>query len=310
MDFNNYQTEAAKTDQINPSSLESIMVPFLGLAGEAGALLTQYKKYLRDGDKYEIFDKRIAEELGDILWYIANIATKFNLRLEDVAKMNLEKIGDRWRSREEGLGRKLPDEQYPPNEQLPRHFHAEIVETSTALGPQITLSVNGTKTGSPLTDNAYEDDGYRYHDVFHLAYAAVLGWSPVMRAIMKRKRKSKREIDMVEDGGRAAAIEEGISAMIFAYAQNHSFLEGITTLDWTWLRIIRDMTKDLEIKQCPLHDWEQAILQGYAVWRAIRENHGGEIEGDLVTRTIRFIGAGNTRAAATAQADSDSMQST
>src|SRR5262249_43637711 len=289
MEFNDYQTQASKTDQITGSTTKSVVVPFLGLAGETGSLLTQYKKYLRDGDQYEIFDERIGEELGDILWYVADIATKFNLRLDDVAAANLKKVNDRWRSKDEGLGQKLFDEKFPLNEQLPRHFTAEITEQSTALGPQINLTVNGVSAGSPLTDNAYEDDGYRYHDVFHLANAAVRGWSPVTRAITKRKRKSDPKVDMVEDGGRAAAVEEGISAMIFAYAEHHSYLEGITTLDWTWLRIIRDMTKDLEVKTCSLNQWEQAILQGYDVWRQVKKNRGGRIEGDLTRRTIRYV---------------------
>jgi NTP pyrophosphatase (non-canonical NTP hydrolase) len=290
MEFNQYQVAAAKTDQITGSSVESIVVPFLGLAGESGSLLTQYKKFLRDGDKYEVFDERIAEELGDVLWYIADIATKFNLKLDEIAQNNLRKVNDRWRSKDEGLGQKLFDERFPSTEQFPRHFVAEIVERQTPSGPQITLNINGVPTGAELTDNAYEEDGYRFHDVFHLAYAAVLGWSPVARAIMKRKRKSDANVDMVEDGGRAAAIEEGISALIFTYAENHSFLEGIKTLDWTWLRIIRDMTKDLEVKRCSLHEWEQAILQGYAVWRKVRQNRGGKIDCDLSHHTIRYIG--------------------
>ncbi len=77
--------------------------------------------------------------------------------------------------------------------------------------------------------------------------------------------------------------------MIFAYAENHSFLEGISTLDWTWLRIIRDMTKDLEVKRCSLHEWEHAILQGYDVWRKVRQQRGGRIECNLLNRTIRYI---------------------
>jgi NTP pyrophosphatase (non-canonical NTP hydrolase) len=296
MDFNEYQTNASTTDQITGSSLRSIVVPFLGLAGEAGSLLTQYKKYLRDGDKYEIFDERIAEELGDILWYIADIATKFNIKLDDIARDNLRKVTDRWHNKDEGRGQKFFDAQFPPAEQLPRFFLAEIVDRRTNLGSQVTLTIDGKTTGAQLTDNAYEEDGYRYHDVFHLANAAVLRWSPVARAIMKRKRKSNPAVDMVEDGGRAAAIEEGISAMIFAYAENHSFLEGITTIDWTWLRIIRDMTKDLEVKHSSLHDWEQAILQGYEVWRQVKSNRGGKVECDLLRRSIRYVGASSVSA--------------
>jgi hypothetical protein len=49
----------------------------------------------------------------------------------------------------------------------------------------------GKPLGDDLTDNAYVDDGYRFHDVIHLALIAHLGWSPVVRGLMRRKRKSK-----------------------------------------------------------------------------------------------------------------------
>ena len=55
---------------------------------------------------------------------------------------------------------------------------------------EVHLTLNGALLGNELTDNAYENSGYRYHDVFHLAYAAVLGWSPVRRQLMKQKRKT------------------------------------------------------------------------------------------------------------------------
>ena len=43
---------------------------------------------------------------------------------------------------------------------------------------------------------------------------------------MRRKRKSDPKVDEVEDGGRAIVIEEGISAMVFSYAERRNFLEG------------------------------------------------------------------------------------
>src|SRR4051812_2376871 len=98
MDFRKYQLEANKTDQAPGTDERGIVVPLLGLAGEAGSLLTEYKKRFRDGCAYRIFDERLAEELGDILWYLANIATKAGLELDDIADQNLQKTQDRWRS--------------------------------------------------------------------------------------------------------------------------------------------------------------------------------------------------------------------
>jgi len=57
-----------------------------GLAGEAGQVLSEYKKYLRDGDSHILFKERFAEELGDLLWYLANTATKFDLLLPALIK--------------------------------------------------------------------------------------------------------------------------------------------------------------------------------------------------------------------------------
>jgi len=52
--------------------------------------------------------------------------------------------------------------------------------------------------GDPLTDNAFDDDRYRFPDVFHLAFAAVLRWSPVTRRLLGYKRRSQPKIDEVE----------------------------------------------------------------------------------------------------------------
>ena len=51
--------------------LHNLMVPLLGLAGEAGSLLTEYKKWLREGDRYRPFSDQVSEEIGDILWYLS-----------------------------------------------------------------------------------------------------------------------------------------------------------------------------------------------------------------------------------------------
>ncbi|MEQ1711401.1 MAG: MazG nucleotide pyrophosphohydrolase domain-containing protein, partial [Hyphomicrobium sp.] len=83
MNLNHYQSEAQQTDRVPTTSQASVelgvIVPLLGLAGEAGELLSAYKKFLRDGPAHRLFKERVAEELGDILWYVANVATKFGL---------------------------------------------------------------------------------------------------------------------------------------------------------------------------------------------------------------------------------------
>ncbi len=292
MDFTDYQQQALATDQVPGTEDNALIVPLLGLAGEAGTLLSEYKKFLRDGSAHQLHTERVAEELGDLLWYISNVATKYQLDLGEVAKRNLAKVHGRWTLRGRipagSGGAPVFDANFPPAERLPRQFEVDIVETNQGTTITVQGSVGGVPFGQPLTDNAHDPDGYRFHDVFHLAYAAVLGWSPVTRSLLKRKRKSIPAIDEVEDGGRAIAIEEGITALVFEYARVHDFLQGVTALDETLLRTVLSMTSRWEVASCSAGDWETAMLQGYDAWRGVLEHHGGHLLADLDRRTITF----------------------
>ena len=296
MDFNLYQKEALRTDRVplrdNADEVLSLVVPMLGLAGEAGQLLSEYKKHLRDGEAHRLFKERVSEELGDLLWYIANVASKFGLELDDIAAANLAKLKERWAS--ERAAPLCFDATFPEGERLPRRFEAELVDAADEQRRRVRVSINNVPHGDVLTDNAYDPDGYRFHDVFHLAYAAVLGWSPVTRALLRCKRKSRPLLDEVEDGGRAAVIEEGIAALVFDYARRHHMLDGVSTLDFQLLRTIKDMTSYLEVRECTTGDWEQAILQGFTVWRAVLAKSGGRIAVDLDRRCLEYLGPSNT----------------
>src|SRR3984893_14224754 len=295
MDFDRYQKEALRTDRVparkGSDDVFSLMVPMLGLAGETGQLLSEYKKHLRDGEAHRLFEERVSEELGDLLWYIANVASKFDLTLEEIATANLAKVKARWATeRTEPL---CFDATLPEGERLPRRFEVELVDVEGEDRQRVRVSINGKPCGGELTDNAYDPDGYRFHDVFHFAYAAVLGWSPITRALLRRKRKSRPLLDEVEDGGRAAVIEEGVAALAFDYARRHHMLEGVSVLDFQLLRTIKDMTSHLEVRQCTTGEWEQAILQGFEVWRCVLAARGGRIAIDLDARRIAFFGPGS-----------------
>lgn len=289
MDFNSYQKNALRTDRIPTRDDDvSLIVPMLGLAGETGQLLSEYKKHLRDGEAHRLFKERVSEELGDLLWYVAKVASKFDLSLADIAAANLVKVKHRWASeRTEPL---VFDAELPEGERLPRWLEVELIDVDEGTCRHVQILVDGKVFGAKLTDNAYDPDGYRFHDVFHLAYAAVLGWSPITRGLLQRKRKSRPLLDEVEDGGRAAVIEEGVVALAFDYARRHHFLDGVAALDSQLLRTIKDMTSHLEVRQCTTGEWEQAILQGFDVWRAVLGASGGRIAVDLDARRIRFLG--------------------
>lgn len=292
MDFKKYQESALLTAQIPQEKdvellLERI-IPLLGLAGETGELLSEYKKHLRDGSAHKLFNERVAEELGDLLWYISNLATKFDLSLEEIAKNNLKKVQERWLSNRTETGSHCFDKEFPEFESLPRKFEFIIKETQENDLRRVQCFYNGEQIGNNLTDNSRDPDGYRFHDVFHFAHAAILGWSPVTRKIMNRKRKSNRVIDEVEDGGRAIAIEEGVAALVFSYAESHDFLRDISALDYSLLKTIVYLTARLEVNACSTGDWEKAIFVGYDVWRQVCQNGGGKVIGDINNQTLSF----------------------
>ncbi len=296
MQFNEYQFKALRTEK--DKGQNSLIISLLGLAGEAGELLSAYKKYLRDGDAHELYTESIKEELGDLLWYLTNTASKFNISLEDIADANLSKVKARWLQETDYIHPVLRtmffyDAEFPESEQLPRKFVATIKEERQGNVYSTTTHINGHQAGDPLTDNAYQNDGYRYHDIFHLSYVAVLGWSPVIRKHVHRKRRSSPQVNEVEDGGRAAVIEEGISALIFAYAKQHRWLEGVQSVDDSLLKTVMTMAAHLEVKDRTAAEWEKAILNGYAVWREIIRAGGGEVYVDMFASELSIVNAGD-----------------
>ncbi|KVW14683.1 nucleotide pyrophosphohydrolase [Burkholderia cepacia] len=292
MNLNVYQQEAQKTDRVPGRQKNQVgtdvIVPLLGLAGETGELLSEYKKHLRDGDSHQLFKDRVAEELGDLLWYIANVATKFGLTLEDIASINLRKTQDRWGDQDSSSVNF--DADYDALESFPRRFEVELSEVLVKGKKKIRARMDGKKIGDDLTDNADDPDGYRFHDVFHLAYVAVLGWSPVIRKLLKRKRKSRADIDEVQDGGRAQVIDEGVAALVFEYAKGHKWLEGVSELDYHLLRTIKGITSLLEVRKRSMGEWQRAILLGFKVWREVLANEGGRILVDMDAKDLKYLG--------------------
>lgn len=178
------------------------------------------------------------------------------------------------------------DSDFGDEEQLPRNFKIRVNQRGSGKS---YLQWNGVFIGDPLTDNIADRDGYRFHDVFHFSYAAVLHWSPVIRALIKHKRKSKPKYDEEQDSGRAIVVEEGLTAWIFSRAKELNFFEKQEKISLGILKTIGEFVSGYEVEKCPLKLWEKAILDGYAVFRQLKENQGGWIIGDREQRTIKYM---------------------
>ena len=177
------------------------------------------------------------------------------------------------------------DKDFEEEEQIPRKFEIKVTQRRSG---KTYLQWNGVFLGDPLTDNNLDQDGYRFHDVFHFAHAAVLHWSPVFRALIKQKRKSDPLVDETQDGGRAIVIEEGLTAWVFSQAKQVGFFAGRHSIAFDLLKTVQKFVAGYEVDQCPLKQWELAILQGYKAFLSLRESKGGVLVGDLDKRTLIY----------------------
>jgi NTP pyrophosphatase (non-canonical NTP hydrolase) len=96
MDFSDYQGKSRKTAKY-PAIGHPVIYPVLGLVNEAGEVAGKIKKVFRDRDGQISEETRQAlkAELGDVLWYIAQVATELNLSLDEIAEHNIAKLYDR-----------------------------------------------------------------------------------------------------------------------------------------------------------------------------------------------------------------------
>lgn len=375
-----YADRAAKTDRGVDG--QSLAFPILGLFGETGSLLSELKKKQRDSESYLGYSAAVAEELGDVLWYLATIARRGGLRLSAIAAHGYRK-DQQWRDLDDStltfealqphkirrngkptpkfettllslaseVGALVADHQagllqiggealamrlvqvlahllraskeagqtlesaaiknlhktfdrwpnaplYPPafdaksdpDEQLPRMLVVDLYEKKVRGQPFVFQRCNTLFIGDRLTDNAHEPDDYRFHDVFHYAFVAVLGWSPVVRALLRLKRKGEPNVDDAEDGARAILIEEGVSTWVFGQAKQLSFFANLKAgdLPLDMLKSIREFVAGYEPEACPLWLWEDAILQGYAAFRFLKAHRRGRVTIDFENRQLRI----------------------
>ena len=216
---------------------------------------------------------------------LSNVAARAELSWQDIAAANRMKILSRWPQARDGIRvaelTDLEEERFPDR---------LCVEFRMVQGKRnmVILRSRGLNIGDRLTDNIKEQDYYRFHDVFHFSYAVYLGWSPVLRSLLKCKRKSLPEVDENQDGARAQIVEEAVSAYVFSQAKEMSYFTGVNSLDYELLKTISELVKGYEVEDVPLYRWEEAILAGYSVFRDLREHEGGEVVMDFGHHTLTY----------------------
>ena len=274
-------TNGLRQNQTRSADSPEFEAALIALAGKAGLLLNEFS----GGSIAENRDL-LSSHLSKIFSALVHAATIADVDLEQAADNNIRKINSRWpRTRQYAP---LFDSEFSESEQLPRKIEMHIVETGVGGKTCVIQLCNGVEIGSRLTDNKIVEDDYRFHDVFHLAYAAVLGWSPCLRALLRVKRKSKPEVDEAQDGARAILIEEGVATLVFHHALRLNYFAALKSLDYPLLKQVRDFVTGYEVDRCPLWQWEEAILDGFEVFRKLRSHRRGIVVADLLERSIKF----------------------
>ena len=288
--FDQYQATAYLTARTEGHVLNDVCLAVLWQLG--AELLRQYTVPSTEWRINKTLPLREPETvIGEIAWHLAAIARVHEISLNHVVNVNAAKA--QFRSHTEGSD-SYYDEDYPDGERLPRKFRIDFVSTSHEYA---RMYHNGSRLGDQLTDNAYEEDGYRFHDVMHLANAACLRWSPVMRKLLKRKRKSCPKADEVEDGARAQIVEELVVKAIHAEGKRllptdqsdvgRLFPEK-GQITFGLVKTVLEYVKGLEVHDSQEWHWREAIFEGYRVYQRLREEGQGSVTVDLVDRSLSF----------------------
>jgi hypothetical protein len=261
------------SEVVSVTSMPKLDEVLLGLGRSAATLLT-----------VGLSDEHVRTKLADFADCFMHVLQASGVSFSEVITVNLSKTRGRFLAPDEAA---LPtfDLTFPPDEQIPQEFEIVIKERKSG---QSCLQMNSVFIGDPLTDNILDPDGYRFHDVFHFAHAAVLHWSPTFRALIKHKRKSDPITDEAQDSGRAIVVEEGLSAYIFSCAKQLNFFEGQSGVSFDLLKTISKFVSGYEVEKCPLKLWEDAIMQGYEAFRLVRANNGGVVTGSRANRRITY----------------------
>jgi NTP pyrophosphatase (non-canonical NTP hydrolase) len=294
MTFDEYQTLAFLTARTQGRELIGVCVAVLWRLGAELLRMTlpEIEISLNRSDD----ERSVNTVLGKIIWHLSALASVLGVTLDRVTATNHDKVNFRANHDKPTPHHDADREDF---ERLPRKFEVSFVSIQK---DRSRMYLGGRQLGDDLTDNYREDDGYRFHDVMHLANVAHLGWSPVLRKLMGKKRKSRNDrADEVEDGARALIVEELILKAIhsegvrLAKDSSQSGAEGpIRTfpakglITFKLLKNLRNYVAGLEVWNNQYWEWENAIFCGSYIYYQLRLEQQGTVTIDMDARTISY----------------------
>lgn len=293
MTFEDYQRIAFLTARTADRTLMEVC---LALLWQLSAQLFRLKLPQIELDLNKaLADRDTNDLLGEIAWHIAALASIYGLEMSTIAEKNREKVSYR-------LDRSNPTPLHDQNDLETQKFPTKFDIAFVSVGKGRSQMYMGDKQlGDELTDNSYDDDGYRFHDVMHIANVAKLGWSPVLRKLMGRKRKQNAQTDEVEDGARAQIVEEAVVKIIHSEGERLAVLSRreiagqpqklfskSSDITFRFLKLIRNFVVDLEVSENRYWEWEEAITTGYEIFYKLRCEGQGTVSVDLDARSIEF----------------------
>lgn len=292
-----YQTVAFITRRTEDNQLRDVCTAVLQQL--AAQLSRDFLPNMEMGLNHEIRPKNPVDALGEIMWHLAALASLYKLTLSNILMLTREKA--LFRNPQNNPGPRHDSEKH--TERFPDRFEVHFVSVDSTRSNMFWVE-HGTvvqKLGDMLTDNDHDGDGYRFHDVMHIAFAVHLGWSPNLRAFMALKRRSVEKTDEVEDGGRAKILEEALILEIHRRAEeleNYFHEAGEPTegspyncpgsLNFEFLRHLHELCGGHEVYKNPKQDWENAIRTGYDCYHKLRSKSGGIIAVDMTAKTLTF----------------------
>lgn len=296
LNFNEYQNIAWMTAA---SELRNSDDELLARLIKNASHLMRYiaNKGLSDQDEKR---NRLEVLLGDVLWYIAVFAKKNSISLNDVAQSNYNKTVGRWRLAESKPTNRL-DSRDSHEEKLPNEM-SFLFKPTDKDHVEIFFEDQNIIIGDPLNDNIEVNDGYRYHDAFHMAFAAILTWSPVLRKLLRlgqgrdlNKGKNFHRFrsikDNTQDGARAQIVEEAIAKIVHSHAEDvdpERLLADKMVVGTEILDQIKVFTRNLEVHIVNQWEWEVAIIEACKIYALLKENNGGRVKLNLKDRNISF----------------------